>query len=114
MFSPSLSKGIWMTHRWKTSTDCWMRPMKPTRKLTFSSVSPYEGVDWVSAFSESMLSIRSKSLKHLRRYAIIGGPLWIQASITLVQPFLSIEVRAFDPDEEQDAWEWLDAKPVEE
>ncbi|AAX74713.1 hypothetical protein AKO53_01180 [Brucella abortus] len=74
----------------------------------------YEGVDWVSAFSESMLSIRSKSLKHLRRYAIIGGPLWIQASITLVQPFLSIEVRAFDPDEEQDAWEWLDAKPVEE
>ncbi|NNU61312.1 STAS/SEC14 domain-containing protein [Brucellaceae bacterium VT-16-1752] len=73
----------------------------------------YEGVDWTAAFSESMLSMRSKSLKHLRRYAIVGGPLWIQASITLMQPFLSIEMRSFEADEEQDAWEWLSAKPIE-
>lgn len=47
----------------------------------------YEGFDWTAAFSESMLSMRSKSLKKLRHYAIVGGPLWIQASITLMQPF---------------------------
>ena len=70
-------------------------------------------MDWTAAFSESMLSMRSKSLKHLRRYAIVGGPLWIQASITLMQPFLSIEMRSFEADEEQYAWEWLSAKPIE-
>lgn len=73
----------------------------------------YEGFDWTSAFSESTLSMRSKSLKKLRRYAIIGGPLWVQASITLMQPFLSIELRAFDADDEGEAWEWLSAHPVE-
>lgn len=74
----------------------------------------YEGVDWTAAFSESMLSMRSKSLKKLRHYAIVGGPLWIQASITLMQPFLSIELRAFEADEENEAWEWLSAQPTDE
>ncbi|MFQ0812931.1 hypothetical protein AVM02_11740 [Brucella anthropi] len=74
----------------------------------------YEGVDWTAVFSESMISMRSKSLKKLRHYAIVGGPLWIQASITLMQPFLSIELRAFEADEEDEAWEWLGAKPAEE
>ncbi|WP_176036904.1 STAS/SEC14 domain-containing protein [Brucella tritici] len=74
----------------------------------------YEGVDWTAAFSESMLSMRSKSLKKLRHYAIVGGPLWIQASITLMQPFLSIELRAFEADEENEAWEWLSARPIDE
>lgn len=74
----------------------------------------YEGLDWTAAFSESALSMRSKSLQHLRRYAIVGGPLWIQASLTLMQPFLSIEMRAFEPDEEDEAWKWLNAKPVED
>ncbi|PQZ30199.1 STAS/SEC14 domain-containing protein [Ochrobactrum vermis] len=74
----------------------------------------YEGFDWTAAFSESMLSMRAKSLKKLRHYAIVGGPLWIQASITLMQPFLSIELRAFEADEENEAWEWLSARPADE
>ena len=74
----------------------------------------YEGVDWTAAFSESMLSMRAKSLKKLRHYAIVGGPLWRQASITLMQPFLSIELRAFEADEENEAWEWLGARPTDE
>ena len=74
----------------------------------------YEGVDWTAAFSESMLSMRAKSLTTLRHYAIVGGPLWIQASITLMQPFLSIELRAFEADEENEAWEWLGARPTDE
>lgn len=56
--------------------------------------------------------MRAKSLRHLRRYAIVGGPLWIQASVTLMQPFLSIEMRTFEADEEQEAWTWLDAEPA--
>lgn len=35
----------------------------------------YEGFDWTAAFSESMLSMRSKSLKKLRHYAIVSSPV---------------------------------------
>jgi hypothetical protein len=31
-----------------------------------------------------------------------------------MQPFLSIELRAFEADEENEAWEWLGARPIEE
>ncbi|GLU25054.1 STAS/SEC14 domain-containing protein [Brucella sp. NBRC 12950] len=74
----------------------------------------YDGVDWGSAFSESMLSMRAKSLRHLRRYAIVGGPLWIQASVALMQPFLSIEMKTFESEDEPKAWEWLSAEPAEQ
>jgi len=74
----------------------------------------YDGVDWGSAFSESMLSMRAKSLRHLRRYAIVGGPLWIQASVTLMQPFLSIKMKTFESEDESKAWEWLSAEPAEQ
>jgi len=74
----------------------------------------YDGVDWGSAFSESMLSMRAKSLRHLRRYAIVGGPLWIQASVTLMQPFLSIKMKTFESEDEPKAWEWLSAEPAEQ
>ena len=74
----------------------------------------YDGVDWGAAFSESMLSMRAKSLRHLRRYAIVGGPLWIQASATLMQPFISIELRVFEEEEEKEAWSWLEAKPAKD
>ncbi|MBV2143888.1 STAS/SEC14 domain-containing protein [Falsochrobactrum sp. TDYN1] len=71
----------------------------------------YEGMDWSAAFSDNMLAMRTKSLKHLRRYAIVGGPFWIQMSVTLMQPFLSIEMRTFEVSEEERAWVWLDATP---
>jgi hypothetical protein len=61
-----------------------------------------------------MLSMRAKSLRHLRRYAIVGGPLWIQASVTLMQPFLSIEMKTFETEDESKAWEWLSAEPAEQ
>lgn len=74
----------------------------------------YEGVDWSAAFSKTTLLMRTQSLHHLRRYAIIGGPIWIQASVSLMQPFSSIQIKTFDADEESSAWTWLDAKPEPE
>ncbi len=76
-------------------------------------LSGYDGFDWGSAFSESMLTLRAKSLRHLRRYAIVGGPVWIQASIRLMHPFLSIEMRGFETEDEPEAWAWLEAQPAE-
>ena len=77
-------------------------------------LTSYEGIDWTSAFSERMFELRSRSLRKVRRWIVVGGPLWIQASIALMKPFLSIDMRAFSTDEEEKAWEWLDAHPLQD
>lgn len=77
-------------------------------------LSGYDGVDWSSAFSQSMISLREKSLRQLRRYAIIGGPVWLQTSVALLRPFLTIDIRTFEVDEEEEAWQWLETTPTDQ
>lgn len=75
-------------------------------------LTDYQGVDWPGLFSQTTQDLRKDALKHLKHYAIINGPLWLEASIALVQPFLSVEIRTFAADEEEKAWAWLNAKPI--
>jgi hypothetical protein len=72
----------------------------------------YEGVDWPTLFSQTSSDMRKEALKHLKHYAVINGPLWLEASIALVQPFLSVEIRSFHADDEKEAWDWLNATPL--
>ncbi len=72
----------------------------------------YEGVDWQTLFSKTTQDLRKDALKHLKNYAVINGPLWLEASIALVQPFLDVKIRAFAAEDESEAWAWLNAKPV--
>lgn len=72
----------------------------------------YEGMDWPTLFSQTTQDLRKDALKHLKNYAVINGPLWLETSIALVQPFLGVKIRAFAADDENEAWAWLNAKPV--
>lgn len=72
----------------------------------------YEGFDWSAAFRDSTLAGKSRALRHIRRYAVIGGPTWIQATMALVKPFMSVEMKHFEAGEEGNAWAWIDARPV--
>ncbi|GAA0601040.1 STAS/SEC14 domain-containing protein [Paenochrobactrum glaciei] len=72
----------------------------------------YEGVDWPTLFSQTTQDLRKDALKHLKNYAVINGPLWLETSIALVKPFLDVKIRAFNADDESEAWAWLNAKPV--
>ncbi|RCS25422.1 STAS/SEC14 domain-containing protein [Phyllobacterium salinisoli] len=74
----------------------------------------YEGFDWNAAFKDTTLSMQTRSLKHIRRYAIVGGPTWIHMSAGLLKPFLSIEMKTFDSAEEAEAWKWIGAEAVKE
>lgn len=73
----------------------------------------YEGFDWSAAFRESTLVGKARALSRIRRYAVIGGPAWVQATMALVKPFMSVEMKHFDLEEETRAWAWIDARPVE-
>jgi hypothetical protein len=66
------------------------------------------------AITESrLLSLKSKLLAKVERYAIVGGPRWIQRYVGFMRPWTKIEVRHFDSAAEDDAWTWLEARPVE-
>ncbi|GGA99787.1 STAS/SEC14 domain-containing protein [Brucella endophytica] len=74
----------------------------------------FEGFDWAATFKDTTFAMQARSLKHIRRYAIVGGPAWISLSASMVKPFLSIEMKTFTAEEEPDAWKWIGAEEVSE
>ncbi|TAM98650.1 MAG: STAS/SEC14 domain-containing protein [Rhizobiaceae bacterium] len=69
----------------------------------------YEGIDWNAIARDLSLLGRTRVIRHIRRYAIVGGPGWIAAVIGLFRPFFSFEMKHFDAAEEEKAWEWIGA-----
>lgn len=68
----------------------------------------YEGWDWNVMTREATLVGKTRALKHIRRYAVVGGPDWIAAIIRLLDPFFAIAMKHFAIDREADAWAWLE------
>ena len=68
----------------------------------------YDGWDWNVITRETTMIVKTKALRHIRRYAVVGGPEWIAGMIRLFNPFLSIEMKHFASDEEGAARAWLD------
>lgn len=75
--------------------------------------SGYDGFEWSALVETSTIKGKLKALKHIRRYALVGGPAWMGPMVGLVAPFTSIEARHFAAEDEAKAWEWLGAHPVE-
>lgn len=74
-------------------------------------IHDYEGVDWSGAWKRQSVLEKMQALKHIRKYAVVGGPTWMPAVISLVRPFLSVEMKHFDAGEAEAAWEWIGARP---
>lgn len=70
-------------------------------------LADFTGYDPEILADKSLLELKRRALKHVRRYALVGAKPWMRAMIKLVKPFVRTEIRAFDPDEEDDAWIWL-------
>lgn len=72
-------------------------------------IRDYEGVDWEAAMKDFSLLGKTHALRHIRRYAVVGGPRWVGPMIGVFKPFFSIEMKHFDADEEAAAWDWIGA-----
>ena len=75
-------------------------------------IKDYEGIDWDAAMKDFGLLGKTHALKHIRRYAVVGGPGWMAALITLFKPFFRVEMKHFGAAEETDAWTWINASEV--
>jgi hypothetical protein len=75
-------------------------------------IRDYDGVDWDAAMKDFRLLGKTHALKHIRRYAVVGGPGWIGAVVVLFNPFFRVEMKHFDLAEESKAWAWIGASEV--
>ena len=70
-------------------------------------IRDYDGFDWSAVFHKATIRGKAKALRHIRNYAVIGGPTWMRAVLTVFGPLTSIKTRHFAPDREAEAWAWV-------
>jgi hypothetical protein len=70
-------------------------------------MKPWDGMDLAAAVDGELYRAQARSLRHVRRYAVVGAPLWAKAMINLGRPLTPIAERTFD--DEAEARRWIDA-----
>lgn len=70
-----------------------------------------DGADLGALFGHKYMAMKVGMLKHLERYAVVGGPSWLCAWVSALDPLVSAELRYFPANEEDQAWIWLGAQP---
>ena len=73
----------------------------------------YDGIDWKALFNEDTAKIRAAALKKVKRYAIVGGPDWLRFAVDFLRPFRTIDIRWFDYENVDKAWNFIDARSAE-
>jgi hypothetical protein len=66
--------------------------------------------DPTSLFDERYLRFKRDTLARVERYAIVGGPAWLQLMIEATAPFVPFDLRYFEEADEAAAWEWVGAR----
>lgn len=64
-------------------------------------------------FDERYIRFKKDTLARVERYAIVGGPTWLQLMIEATAPFVPFDLRYFQKTDEAAAWEWVGARKVE-
>ncbi|MGN6464151.1 MAG: STAS/SEC14 domain-containing protein [Rhizobiaceae bacterium] len=75
-------------------------------------IKDYDGVDWDAAMRDFGLLGKTHALKHIRKYAVVGGPGWVGPMISVFKPFFSISMKHFAADKETEAWRWIGAREI--
>jgi len=70
----------------------------------------YQGFDWTAVFDERTIRDKAHALRHLRRYALVGGPAWLKPVLAVFGPLTSVKTRHFELRDEARAWAWIEAE----
>lgn len=73
----------------------------------------YDGIDWESLFNEDTAKIRAEAFKKLKRYAIVGGPDWLNLAVEFFRPFGRVETKWFSLNNIDEGWKYIGARPAE-
>ncbi|RTL97781.1 MAG: STAS/SEC14 domain-containing protein [Hyphomicrobiales bacterium] len=71
-----------------------------------------ESVDWANISQDTLRQGVADAMEHVVRCAVIGEPGWASLVAGVFPKALPFELRRFDVDDEEAAWQWLGARPV--
>ena len=71
-------------------------------------MSNFEGTDLGAAFDSHALGVQTRSVAHIRRYAVVGAPLFARGMIEVSGAITPVKTKTFNLAEERDAWAWVD------
>lgn len=72
------------------------------------------GAEIGGLFTRKYFDFKLALLDRTERYAVVGGPLWLTAWVGALDPFVKAELRHFAAEDEEAAWQWLQALPKAE
>lgn len=61
----------------------------------------------LSAVRGPLARLRREALRHVDRYAVVGGPDWVENVLEVMDPLVRVRIRHFDRDQEDEAWAWV-------
>ena len=71
----------------------------------------FAGVTLESLRQEGLVEAKLKGWQKVERYAVVGGPSWIEGLAKGFAPLVGIETRHFSAEDEAHAWSWVGAEP---
>lgn len=84
------------------------------RMRLLGRIGELRGFEPTAFLNSDYVRMKLKAFHGVERYALVGGPGWLPSWIEVVAPLVTMEVRHFQPDEEDLAWAWLGAQPKAE
>lgn len=81
-----------------------VRVLARVGELQFNSFKPF--------LNRRYIAFKMNALKRVDRYALVGGPDWLRILTESMSPMFPFAIRHFEPDSEEEAWTWLEARPA--
>jgi hypothetical protein len=73
-------------------------------------VLSFAGVTLEALRQEGLVEAKLRGWQKVERYALVGGPTWIEGLTKGLAPLVGIETRHFSQENEAQAWRWLDGR----
>ena len=71
----------------------------------------FDGQEVGALFDGEAIKVQTKSLNHVRRYAVVGAPGWAELMIELMDKVLPVDAKTFNLEDEAAARAWVDRPP---
>jgi len=70
-------------------------------------ISNWDGIEVGAVFDADSLSAQAQANSHVRKYAVVGAPVWAKAMISVFSPLTPVHEKTFELEEVDAAWRWV-------
>ncbi|WP_230530437.1 SpoIIAA family protein [Microvirga roseola] len=76
-------------------------------------VRDFDGVTLDALRQEGLMAAKMRGWGKVERYALVGGPAWMEGVTASAAPFVGIQTRRYELADEAQAWSWLGGEPAD-